>query len=53
MGELEGFAADLAREEVPITETELDPIWHRWWILVSALLFFCLDWGLRRTHGMP
>jgi len=51
--DLASFARDLAGREVPITEEELDPIWHRWWIFFLALSCFCAEWGVRRFQGMP
>lgn len=51
--DLDAFAADLARRDVPITEERLDPLWHRWWVFLLALACFCAEWGVRRFHGMP
>ena len=52
-GDLEAFAADLAASEVPITDERLDPLWHRWWVFLLALVCFCAEWGVRRFHGLP
>lgn len=50
---LESFAAGLARSAAPITEETLDPLWHKWWVLLIAVLCFCAEWGVRRFHGLP
>jgi len=51
--DLDELVADLARSEVPITDRELDPLWHRWWMLVLALACLCTEWGVRRVQGLP
>ena len=51
--ELADFVSDLARREVPITEEELDPLWHRWWVFLLAIACLCVEWGLRRFQGLP
>ncbi|MEE8467403.1 MAG: hypothetical protein V3T22_03050 [Planctomycetota bacterium] len=51
--DLTAFAADLADREVPITDEELDPLWHRWWFFLIALGCLCAEWGVRRFHGLP
>ena len=50
---LVAFVEKLVHEDVPITEEELDPLWHRWWVLALALLCLCTEWGLRRFRGLP
>lgn len=50
---LESFVARLAAGEVPVTDERLDPLWHRWWVLVLALLCLCAEWAVRRLHGLP
>jgi len=52
-GDLTAFAAELASREVPITEEQLDPLWHRWWVFLLALACFCVEWGVRRYQGLP
>lgn len=51
--ELADFVSDLARQEVPITQEELDPLWHRWWVFFLALACLCVEWGVRRFQGLP
>ena len=50
---LDAFAAGLVHAEVPITEEELDPLWHRWWVFSLAALLLCAEWGVRRYRGLP
>lgn len=52
-GDLDAFAASLAEREVPVTDERLDPLWHRWWVLLLALACLCAEWGVRRFHGLP
>ncbi|MFT5153032.1 MAG: putative membrane protein [Planctomycetota bacterium] len=50
--DLESLAEELPGREMPVTEEELDPIWHRWWIMALALACLCGEWGLRRKNGL-
>lgn len=52
-GELERFAEQLPRRNVPVTETTTWPLWHNAWCLF--LIVACLggEWALRRKLGLP
>jgi len=50
--DLEQFAADLPTRKVPVTETWVYPLWHRPWVMVTAILCLCGEWGLRRWKGL-
>ncbi|RMF37945.1 MAG: hypothetical protein D6753_16565, partial [Planctomycetota bacterium] len=51
--ELDRFVAQLPTRKVPVTETRVEPLWHRPWLLLIALGCLCAEWGLRRWKGMP
>ncbi|WP_146389812.1 glutamine amidotransferase [Allorhodopirellula solitaria] len=49
---LEQFANDLPDKKVPVTEAWVYPIWHHPWVMMTAMLFLCCEWGLRRWKGL-
>lgn len=51
--DIETFAASLTSRKVPITETRVEPLWHKVSILVFALSCLCFEWGIRRWRGLP
>ena len=51
--DLDSFAAALPSSQVPITESHVEPLWHRPWLLLIAIGCLCLEWGLRRVKGLP
>ncbi len=51
--ELESFVATLPTRKVPITESRVEPLWHRPWFVIFAIGCLCLEWGLRRWKGLP
>jgi uncharacterized membrane protein len=57
LAELNSFARDLPSREVPITATQIKPLWDLPWVLpsvfLSALMCFAGEWALRRWKGMP
>ncbi|UCF15318.1 MAG: hypothetical protein JSW59_18080 [Phycisphaerales bacterium] len=57
LAELESFARDLPSREVPITTTQIKPLWDLPGILPAVFLFtlmcFAGEWALRRRKGMP
>ncbi|WP_092048040.1 glutamine amidotransferase [Planctomicrobium piriforme] len=50
--QLDKFVADLPYRNLPVMETETTPLWHRPWILLSALSLLAAEWGLRRWRGL-
>lgn len=51
--DLDRFVTTLATREAPLTETTTSPLWHSpliWLLIIGGL---CLEWGLRRRHGLP
>ena len=50
--QLDEFAAELPNKKVPVTETWVYPIWHHPWVLLTAMLCLCSEWGLRRWKGL-
>ncbi len=50
--ELDRFADQLPSRKVPVTETWVYPIWHRPWVMITAMLCLCGEWGLRRWKGL-
>ncbi len=49
---LDQFASDLPEKKVPVTEAILYPIWHHPWVMLTAMLCLCCEWGLRRWKGL-
>lgn len=50
---LDAFVKTLPAREAPLTETTTTPLWHHpfiWLLMVTGL---CLEWGIRRRHGLP
>jgi uncharacterized membrane protein len=50
---LESFVASLPSKKVPITESRVEPLWHRPWLILFAIGCLCLEWGIRRWKGLP
>lgn len=50
---LDDFAAGLPNRDVPLTTTEVSPLWHSPWLLLIALGCLAAEWGLRRVGGLP
>ncbi|MBN1507179.1 MAG: hypothetical protein JW955_10060 [Sedimentisphaerales bacterium] len=54
---LEDFARGLPRQEVPVMDSWVRPLWDLPGVLPAACLFvltcFLLEWALRRWKGMP
>jgi uncharacterized membrane protein len=57
LGELNDFARELPGRDVPITTTQIKPLWDLPGILPAvfllALICFAGEWALRRWKGMP
>ena len=57
LGELNDFARELPSLDVPITTTQIKPLWDLPGILPAvfllALICFAGEWALRRWKGMP
>jgi uncharacterized membrane protein len=51
--ELDRLASDFPSSKVPITESHVEPLWHRPWLLLLAIGCLCLEWGIRRVRGLP
>jgi uncharacterized membrane protein len=50
---LDRFVRDLPTDRIPITESLIEPIWHKWTIFLLAVGCLVGEWGLRRWKGMP
>lgn len=53
MDKLDDFVDSLPSRKVPITETRIEPWWHRPWLVMLAIGCLCAEWGLRRLKGLP
>ncbi len=51
--QLDRFVAQLPTRKVPVTESRVEPLWHRPWLILLALGCLCAEWGLRRWRGLP
>ncbi len=51
--DLEKLVGSLPSRRVPVTESRLEPLWHRPWLLLLAVGCLCLEWGIRRWKGLP
>lgn len=50
--DLDRFATELPTRKVPVSESWVYPIWHRPWVMITAMLCLCGEWGLRRWKGL-
>ncbi len=53
LSNLETFVSSLPQSSVPLTEVWSWPIWHSWWIFLTAIACLAIDWTLRRRRGLP
>ncbi|MFK7737408.1 MAG: glutamine amidotransferase [Pirellulaceae bacterium] len=53
LNQLESFAEALPSKRVPITESRVEPLWQRPWLIAFAIGCLCIEWGLRRWKGLP
>lgn len=49
---LDGFVSQLPSKKVPVMETRVIPLWHQTWVLLAAITFVCVEWGMRRRYGL-
>lgn len=49
---LENFVSQLPSKKVPVMETRVIPLWHQSWVLITAITFICIEWGMRRRYGL-
>ena len=49
---LDDFVANLVHRDLPKTEIETVPLWHRPWLLLAVLMLLAGEWGLRRWRGL-
>lgn len=50
---LESFVDDLPKGHAPLVEVWSWPIWHSWWVFLTAVACLATDWTLRRRRGLP
>jgi hypothetical protein len=53
LSRLESFVGTLPQSKAPLVEIWSWPIWHSWWIFLSAIACLAADWTLRRRRGLP
>lgn len=51
--DLESFIRTLPHSNAPLVEIWSWPIWHSWWIFLTAIACLAADWTLRRRRGLP
>lgn len=51
--QLGDFVQTLPSKKVPITESRVEPLWHRPWFVIFAIGCLVAEWGLRRWKGLP
>lgn len=51
--DLDDFVNTLPESDAPLVETTAWPIWHQWWVFLTAVGCFAGDWTLRRRRGLP
>lgn len=51
--ELDRFVTELSSEKVPVTESRVEPLWHRPWLILFALGCLVCEWAIRRWKGLP
>ncbi|MFV1996283.1 MAG: hypothetical protein ACC661_12675, partial [Verrucomicrobiales bacterium] len=50
--DLPALVKSLPERGAPLMETRSRPLWHTPWIFLAALLFFGVEWALRRRWGL-
>ncbi|MDB6040121.1 MAG: hypothetical protein JWM99_3962, partial [Verrucomicrobiales bacterium] len=53
MDQLDKLVTSLSTRKAPVLESWSFPIWHQTSVLLSALLLFASEWGIRRWKGLP
>ncbi|HCP13662.1 MAG TPA: hypothetical protein DIT89_15115 [Planctomycetaceae bacterium] len=53
LDEVELLAASLPQADAPLSEIWSWPIWHSWWVFMTAIACLSADWTLRRRRGLP
>lgn len=53
LSSLESFVGTLPQSNAPLVEIWSWPIWHSWWIFLTAVACLAIDWTLRRRRGLP
>jgi hypothetical protein len=51
--QLDDFVSGLPNRRIPVTEPWVYPVWHRWPLLLFAIVCLVGEWGLRRWKGWP
>jgi hypothetical protein len=51
--DLEEFTGSLPQSSAPLVENWSWPLWHSWWVFLTAIGCIATDWGLRRRRGLP
>ena len=51
--QLDRFVRSLTTRPLPKSEVRLEPLWHRPLVLLGVIACLCLEWALRRWHGLP
>lgn len=52
-GGLESFVKTIPNTDAMVTETEVRPWWHQWFLMLIVIGLFVVEWGLRRWKGLP
>jgi uncharacterized membrane protein len=53
VNEIESLVQQLPNAAAPLQEVRSWPIWHSWWVFLTAIALLCTDWTLRRRRGLP
>lgn len=53
LSSLESFVGTLPQSNAMLVEIWSWPIWHSWWIFLTAVACLATDWTLRRRRGLP
>jgi hypothetical protein len=53
LDDVEKLAASLPQEDAPLSEIWSWPIWHSWWVFMTAVACLSADWTMRRRRGLP
>lgn len=53
LDQIEKLAASLPQADAPLSEIWSWPIWHSWWVFMTAVACLATDWTMRRRRGLP
>ena len=53
VNEVDSLVRQLPNAAAPLQEVRSWPVWHSWWVFLTAIALLSVDWTLRRRGGLP